>query len=254
MNDLIKTPEQIQVMRDGGRRAARVLLGLIHATEPGLVTHDYEDLAQTLMEEEGVASAVLGYQGAGDFGPFPASVCVSVNDEIVHGVPSDYTLNDGDIVGIDVTISYKGMILDTAATIPVGAVEDRVKKLLDDTEKSLYLGIKEAKSGATTGDVGHKIDSYLSPKGYGIVRELIGHGVGTSMHEPPNVPNYGDPGSGSRLSAGMTITIEPMVTLGDWHILMKHGEWPVRTADGSLAAHFEHTILITDNGAEILTK
>jgi methionyl aminopeptidase len=253
-DDLIKTHEQIETMRDGGKRTARVLSGLVKATRPGMATSDYENLAKQLMEQENLTSAVLGYQGDGDFAPFPASLCISVNEEVVHGIPTEYVLKEGDTVGIDVTVFYHGLVLDTAATVAVGAVENRVKKLLDDTEKSLYLGIKAVKDGVTTGDVGNKIDSFLEPKGYGVVRELVGHGVGESMHEPPNVPNYGEPGSGARLRAGMTITIEPMVTLGDWHISIQKGEWPVRTADGSHAAHFEHTVLVTQNGAEILTK
>jgi methionyl aminopeptidase len=249
MTDVIKTPEEIEIMREGGRRAARVLGELSAMVRAGMKTRELDDQAKTLFDREGLKSAVYGYQGT-----FPGYICVSLNTEVVHGVPGDYVLKDGDVAGIDVTVSYQGLILDTAVTVGVGQLADRAVGLVRDTEKALNVGISVVKAGATTGDIGFAVQSYLEPKGYGVVRELVGHGVGRAMHEDPNVPNFGKPGEGPTLQAGQTITIEPMVTLGDWHVEMVEGEWPVRTADGSLAAHFEHTILVTANGAEILTK
>lgn len=244
-----KTIEEIEAMREGGRMLATVLKKLETDIKPGISTKDLAIIADKEITKLGGKPAFLDYQG------FPDVICISVNEEIVHGIPSKLKiLKDGDIVGLDFGVLYKGLITDAAISLIVGRAKQKGHiELIKETKAALYHGIKIVKDEIRTGDIGHAIESSLKSK-YGIVKDLVGHGVGHAVHEDPNIPNYGRAGSGPWLTKNMTIAIEPMVTLGSDRIVIAPDGWTVLTADGSYSAHFEHTILITDNGHEILTS
>lgn len=246
----VKTEQEIADMRISGKMLAAVLKGLQAYLEPGQSTKDLTEFAARELKGLGGKPAFLGYQG------FPEVLCVSVNDEVVHGIPrSDKIIQPGDLVSMDFGVSYNQMITDAAVTSIAGAARDHTHTaLVRTTEESLRAGIKKVKNGVKTGDIGAAVQAVLDPKGYGIVRDLVGHGVGHFVHEDPNVPNYGRKGTGDRLQAGMTIAIEPMATLGGHGVMVDADGWTIRTRDGSLAAHFEHTMLITESGVEVLTK
>lgn len=246
----VKTLSEIEAMRESGHMLATVLQSLSMVVDPGKSTKELSDYAAKELKALGGTPAFLGYHG------FPEVLCVSVNDEVVHGIPrKNKILKEGDLVGMDFGVSYRGMITDAAVTIIAGKpLDTRHAKLVEVTKESLCAGIKQVKDGIQTEDIGFAVQSVLEKHGYGIVRDLVGHGVGHHVHEEPNVPNYGKKGRGERLQAGMTIAIEPMATLGNHHITLDPDHWTIRTADGSLAAHFEHTVLITENGSEVLTK
>lgn len=216
----------------------------------GMSTQDLADLAASELKRLGGKPAFLGYQG------FPSVICISVNDQVVHGIPSaTRILKDGDLVGLDFGVNYKGMITDAAVSVIIGKSGDtKAKQLLTATEQALQAGIGAVKHGATTGDIGAAVQKVLDKGHYGIVRDLVGHGVGHDVHEDPNIPNYGKAGTGFRLQAGMTIAIEPMATLGTDRVYIDPDGWTIRTRDGSLSAHFEHTVLVTKDGAEVLTE
>jgi methionyl aminopeptidase len=245
----VKTKAEIAAMREAGRMLATVLSVLENQLQPGQSTQDLADLAAAELAKLGGEPSFKGYQG------FPEVICISVNDEVVHGIPSrERIIADGDIVSLDFGVTYKGMITDSAITVIAGRPKTRGHiKLVEDTQKALQIGIDQLHDQVRTGDIGSAIEEFLKANRYGIVRDLVGHGVGHELHEDPNVPNYGRPNSGPWLSAGMTIAIEPMVTLGTDHVILMPDGWTIKTADGSMAAHFEHTILITEDGAEILT-
>lgn len=243
-----KTPAEIAAMRESGRMLATVLAVLKEEVQPGMTTKALADLAALKLKRLGGRPAFLGYQG------FPEVLCVSVNDEVVHGIPrADKIIQDGDIVSLDFGVTYQGMITDGAISVIVGKAKPKVRQLLKTTERSLMSGIDVVKAGKKTGDIGSTVESVLKPKGYGIVRDLVGHGVGHHLHEEPNIPNYGLKNTGATLRQYMTIAIEPMATLGTDQVYVASDGWTVKTRDGSWAAHFEHTILITQDGAEILT-
>jgi methionyl aminopeptidase len=246
----VKTEAEIAAIRESGRMLATVLQSLKKYIEPGQSTKQLSDYAAKELRVLGGKPAFLGYNG------FPEVLCVSVNDEVVHGIPRpDRMVESGDIVGLDFGVDYQGMITDSAISVIVGEPKDRSHtKFVQVTEESLRAGIKVVKDGVRTGDIGAAVQAVLDTHGYGIVRDLVGHGVGHQVHEDPNVPNYGRKGEGERLRAGMTIAIEPMTTLGDYAVTVDRDGWTIRTRDGSLSAHFEHTVLITETGAEILTK
>ncbi len=252
----IKTPEDIEILREGGKRHAFILKELAAMVRPGVSTKDIDDRAYALCVEQGDQPAFLNYKPYGARRPYPASVCVSVNDAIVHGIPNEnpLILKEGDIVSLDMGVIHKGLITDAAITVPVGTVSSEAKALLAATKKALDLGVKACKGGGTTGDIGAVIEDFVTRLGYGTVRELAGHGVGYKVHEDPYVPNYGKKGSGAKLKPGMVIAIEPMVNIGGDDIALDDDEWTYRTADGSLSAHFEHTVVVTEKGCEILTK
>jgi methionyl aminopeptidase len=237
-------------MRESGRMLATVLEALRPRVKAGMTTKDLAKIAADELKPLGGEPAFLGYQG------FPDVICISVNDEVVHGIPSDTKiLKEGDIVGLDFGVRYRGMITDAAISVIVGKpLRASEKKLLQITEESLAAGIAVLKDGVRTGDIGAAVEAVLKPHGYGIVRDLVGHGVGHQIHEDPNIPNYGRANTGPWLEAGMTIAIEPMATLGKDRVYIHDDGWTVSTYDGSRAAHFEHTILITEDGAEILTQ
>jgi len=244
----VKTEAEIKNMRVAGKMLAQVLQHVKNRATAGMSTQDLADRARDELEQLGGAPSFLNYQG------FPDVLCVSVNDEVVHGIPNKLNiLEDGDVVSIDFGVTWKGMVTDAALTFTIGEVEPKVKKLIATTERALMAGIDACKAGIRVGDIASAIQKVLDAEHYGIVRDLVGHGVGHELHEDPNIPNFGHAGSGPVLQKGMTIAIEPMATLGDYHVTMDQDGWTIRSKDHSLAAHFEHTILITDKGAEILT-
>jgi methionyl aminopeptidase len=252
----IKTLRDINTLREGGKRHAFILAELARFVRPGISTLALEDLAMKLIREGGDKAAFLGYKPYGADRPYPAGLCVSINDEVVHGIPNEQPkiLKEGDIVSLDLGLVHKGMITDMAVTVPVGSISEESKKLLEITKKALQAGIKVAKGGGTTGDIGFAIEAHAIKAKFGIVRELAGHGVGYAVHEDPYVPNYGKKGEGEELRAGMVIAIEPMFNLGGDKVVLDPDGYTYRTKDGSRSAHFEHTVLITDKGCEILTK
>lgn len=252
----IKTKEDIQKLREGGRRHAEILQILKGMVKPGITAKELDDTAYKLILEGGDTPAFLEYQPQGASRPFPASLCVSVNDEVVHGIPNEHEkiLKEGDIVTLDLGLVHKGLITDAAITVPVGKISKELEELLVVTEKSLYAGIKAAKGGKKVGDVGMAIERLALAHKYGVVEELSGHGVGYHVHEDPFVPNYGEAGTGETLTPGMVIAIEPMFNLGSRHVVLDSDGYTYRTKDGKPSAHFEHTILITKGEPEILTK
>jgi methionyl aminopeptidase len=249
MQTKVKTAAEIAAMRQAGGMLASVLQSLKPRVVAGVSTKELADFARAELHKLGGEPSFLGYQG------FPDVICISVNDEVVHGIPkANKIIAEGDIVGLDFGVTYQGMITDAAISV----IADRPKQkglieLVKNTAEALKIGIAQVHDQVRTGDIGAAIEAFLSQHRYGIVRDLVGHGVGHEVHEDPNIPNYGRPNSGPWLSKGMTICIEPMVTLGGDRIKIDPDGWTVRTADGSWSAHFEHTILITQDGAEILT-
>ncbi len=250
MMNRVKTPREIEAMRTSGHMLATVLQSLKTKVAAGISTKELADSARRELQKLGGTPAFLGYHG------FPDVLCVSVNDEVVHGIPgTTRILRAGDIVGLDFGVAYEGMITDSAISVIVGNTGDtRLKQLLRDTEVSLQAGIAAVRDGATVGDVSAAIQAVLDKGRYGIVRDLVGHGVGHELHEEPNIPNYGKAGRGPVLKAGMTVAIEPMATLGGYQVVLEPDQWTIKTRDGSVAAHFEHTVLVTKTGAEVLTS
>lgn len=247
----VKTSDEIENMRRSGRILAEVHKILIESVKPGITTARIASIAEDEITKRGANGPFLGY---GSPVPFPSVICISVNEEVVHGVPGPRVINNGDIVSLDIGVEYKGMITDAAITVICGQTSKEIQELVDRTRKALYAGLKVIKNGCTVGDIGYAIENYISKYGYGIVRDLVGHGVGHEIHEDPNIPNVGKKGTGHRLVTGMTLAIEPMITLGNYAVHVGPDHWTVATNDGSVAAHFEHTILVTDNGCEILTS
>lgn len=252
----IKSKEDIDILREGGKRHALILKALVRAAKPGVSTRDLDDLAARMIAEGGDSAPFLGYKPYGAKRAYPASLCVSVNDAIVHGIPNEepYILKKGDIVSLDLGLMHRGLITDAAVTIPVGTVDAEAKNLLKTTKTALERGIKAAKPGNTTGHIGAAVEAYIRPFGYGIVEELAGHGVGYSVHEDPYIPNYGTAGEGEPLVPGMVIAIEPIVNEGGAGIRLGKDGYTYYTRDGKRSAHFEHTVVITERGCEILTK
>lgn len=251
---IIKTESEIERLRKGGPILAHILREVAKKVVPGVTTGELNEYAHTLITEGGHKPAFLNYKPEGADFPYPASLITSVNAEVVHGIPGGRVLKEGDIVALDLGLNYEGVFLDHAITVPVGKIAAKDKELLAVTEQALYEGIEAIKPGATVGDIGHAIESYVKPYRLGIVRMLSGHGVGRAIHEDPYVPNYGKPGRGAKLEAGMVIAIEPMLTRGSEEVVTLEDGYTIKTADNSRSAHFEHTVLITETGAEILTK
>jgi methionyl aminopeptidase len=243
----IKSPKEIDAMRRAGSIVGATLAILRSSVEPGLTTKDLDNIAYKEIIRHGGKPTFKGYRG------FPASICTSVNEEIVHGIPGKRVLKEGDIIKMDVGATIDGFIGDAAISVAVGEVAEEAIELMDATRLSLEEGIKAAVPGNRIGDIGAAVQQYGESKGYGVVREFVGHGVGRFLHEDPQVPNYGRPGLGPLLRAGMCIAIEPMLNLGDWHTRILDDQWTVVTADGKISSHFEHTIAITENGPEIMT-
>lgn len=244
---IVKSQEEIAIMREAGRVVAETLQLLVERLRPGLVEKELDEIVRREFTRRGVQPTFLGYHG------YPATVCVSINDEIVHGIPGDREIRDGDVVSIDLGCTYKGFVADAAVTVGVGTVSPEAQRLIDVTRESLARGIAAARAGARVGAIGHAVQAYVESQGFSVVREYVGHGVGRQMHEDPQIPNYGSPDTGPVLRPGMVIAIEPMVNAGDWRTKRDSDNWTVRTADGSLSAHFEHTLAITEGEAEVLT-
>ncbi len=244
---ILKSRDEIRIMREAGRIVAETLQLLVERLRPGLIEKELDEIVRTECRKRGVTPTFLGYYG------YPATVCVSINDEIVHGIPGDREIQDGDIVSIDLGCTHKGFVADAAVTVGVGNVSAEGQRLIEVTRESLRRGIAAARAGARIGEIGHAIQTYVEPQGFSVVREYVGHGVGRQMHEDPQVPNYGSPGSGPVLQAGMVIAIEPMVNTGDWRTKRDSDDWTVRTLDGGLSAHFEHTLAVTEGDPEVLT-
>jgi methionyl aminopeptidase len=248
----VKDPWELALMRQSGRRLAEVAAALRESVRPGITTAELDRIAEREIRKRSGVPSFKGYT-AGGKRPYPATICASKNNRVVHGIPDEIPLEEGDIISVDMGMVYGGYHSDSAFTVPVGVVSHEVQRLLDETERSLYEGIAQARAGKYIGDIGHAIQSHIDPLGYGIVREYVGHGIGRLMHEAPSVPNYGKPGKGNVLKEGMCLAVEPMITMGGYETRELDDGWTVVTVDGSLAAHFEHTIAITPRGAEILT-
>ena len=245
---IIKNAEEISAMRQAGQIVATILGILSRQVKPGMKTNELDKIAARELEKRGAKPSFKGYHG------FPANLCVSVNNEIVHGIPGERELQEGDIVSLDFGAIYMGFQGDAAVTVTVGEVTPAAKQLIEATKGSLQAGINAARAGARLGDISAAVEQYAESRGYSVVREYTGHGIGRDMHEEPQIPNYGKPGSGPMLKKGMTLAIEPMVNAGDWRTRVGNDHWTVYTADESLSAHFEHTIAITDGQPEVLTK
>ena len=246
---VLKSAAEIEKLREAGKRTREVLQLVRSLVKPGVTTYDLDKAAEDKLNEWGIRSAFKGYHG------FPAVLCTSVNDEVVHGIPSKKrVLKEGDVVSVDFGLFYEGYCGDSAITIPVGTIDEKTARLLKTTEESLYAGIKAVKPGATLGDVGAAVQRVVEREGFGVVRDFVGHGVGTQMHEDPQVPNYGKPGRGLKLREGMVIAIEPMVNVGTYEVEVLDDGWTTVSADGSMSAHFEHTVAVTANGVRILTE
>ena len=249
----IKTRREIEAMRESGRHVAEILLTLREKAHAGMTTGELNDIAAAEIDKRGIESSFLGYDPGG-LPPYPAVLCVSVNDEIVHGIPGKRELQEGDLLSLDFGITTGGFHGDSACTIAVGELDDEARSLMETTRQALYDGIEQMVPGNRLSDIGHAVQSRAESAGYGVVRQFVGHGIGRMMHELPQIPNYGRPGRGPRLLPGMVFAIEPMVNAGSENVKMLDDEWTAVTEDGALSAHFEHTVLITDDGPEVLTR
>jgi methionyl aminopeptidase len=244
---IIKTPDQIEAMATAGSVQARCLKMLRSKARPGVTTAELDEAAERFIASQGAKPSFLGYRG------FPGSICASPNSMVVHGIPGDYELRRGDVLSLDVGVTKDGWVADAAITLPIGEVTSEAKHLLETTEAALHAGAERARPGNHLGDISHAIQRRVESEGLSIIRSLVGHGVGRDMHEDPQVPNYGEPGRGPELEAGMVLAIEPMVNAGGPEIRLGEDGWAVYSADGSLAAHFEFTVAITLDGPRILT-
>ena len=244
----IKTPREIDLMKQAGRVVAHTLKALKTAIEPGITTGDLDAVARAEIARHGAIPSFVGYRG------FPAAVCVSVNEEIVHGIPGDRVIQEGDLVSVDVGAIVDGFHGDAAVTVGAGDITEEAQRLIDATRESLEQGIQASVVGARIGDIGNAVQTYAESLGYSVVREYVGHGIGRRMHEEPSVPNYGKAGRGLQLREGMALAIEPMLNIGDWNTSLLPDAWTVVTRDGSLSAHFEHSIAITGDGPIVMTR
>ncbi len=247
----LKTPAQIEAMRAPARIVAEILADLATMVRPGVTTRQLDQHAERLIRRAGARSAFKNYQ-VGDH-VFPAVLCTSINEEIVHGIPSDRPLQEGDIVGLDFGVEYGGYYGDSAITVPVGSIDAESRRLLEVAARCLDAGIEQLRPGQRVGDVGAAVQQLAESEGYSVVRDFVGHGIGHRLHEEPQVPNFGQPGRGRPLKVGMVIAIEPMVNMGGPAVRVLDDGWTAVTADGARSAHFEHTVAITENGPEILT-
>ena len=245
---IVKSPKEIALMREAGKILAEILAVLRERIAPGMTTAELDGIAAAEMAARKVTPSFLGYRG------YPAHICVSVNEEIVHGIPGPRVLEEGDIVGVDAGLIHQGFQADSAMTIGIGQISAEAARLVETTRVSLEAGIRAARGGARLSDIGAAVQAAAEAAGYSVVREYVGHGIGQAMHEDPQIPNYGPPGRGPVLRPGMALAIEPMVNIGDYKTRVGPDRWTVYTLDGSLSAHFEHTIAITEGEAEVLTR
>ena len=244
---ILKSQKELLLMREAGRLVAEAQALIEKHLRPGVTTKELDELIASFLKEKKAQSTFLGYRG------FPAHICTAINEEVVHGIPGRRRLSNGDIIGIDIGVRLNGYCGDHAVTYPVGEISSQAKELLEVTEEALYRGIEKAVIGNRLSDISHAIQSYVEGKGYSVVRDYVGHGIGQKMHEDPPVPHFGPPGRGPRLKEGMVLAIEPMVNVGDFRVKVKGDNWTVVTLDGSLSAQFEHTVAITRKGPWILT-
>ncbi|MDD4091129.1 MAG: type I methionyl aminopeptidase [Smithellaceae bacterium] len=245
---ILKQPDEIDKARASSRIVAEVLSVLRERIKPGVTTRELDRIAEEVAQKRGAKPAFKGYRG------YPHSLCASVNEEVVHGMPSGRVLKEGDIVGLDFGVYYQGFYGDAAVTLPVGRVSEEATRLMSVTEQSLYAAIDQASSGNRLGDISAAVQETAESAGYSVVRDFVGHGIGRNMHEDPQIPNFGKKGRGIELQTGMILAIEPMVNAGRYRVKILPDGWTVITADGSLSAHFEHSVAITDNGPEILSR
>ena len=252
---IIKTRDEIEKIRESSRIVAEVLQTLREFVRPGITTWALNKKAEEVIKKRKARAAFKGYRPSFGSGAYPAALCVSINEEVIHGIPSKKrVIKEGDIVSMDVGVCYRGYYGDGATTVAVGRVDKRVEELLKVTEEALYRGIEAARVGNGVGDISHAVQSHVESHGFSVVREFVGHGVGVKIHEEPPIPNFGEPGKGPLLREGMTIAIEPMVAMGSGDVRIKEDGWTAVTADGSRAAHFEHTIAVLKEGPRILTE
>ena len=243
----IKSAREIEIMRRSGKITSKTLAMLIAEAKAGLTTRQLDKLAEKSIRSMGGVPTFMGYHG------YPASICTSVNDEVVHGIPNDRPLKEGDLLSIDIGTTFEGYVSDSAVTVAIGEIGEEARRLLQVTQECLMLGIAQMQAGNHLGDIGHAVQSHAESHGYGVVRELVGHGIGKRMHEEPQVPNYGSAGRGIVLRPGLCLAVEPMINAGTAAVKTLGDGWTVVTADGKLSAHFEHTIAVTDDGPKILT-
>ncbi len=244
----LKSDQEIELMREAGRIVALTHEILAKAVQPGITTAELDVMAEKNIRTHGGEPAFKGYNG------FPASICTSINEQVVHGIPSLRKLKEGEIISIDVGVCYRGYYGDAAVTLPVGKISDQAARLIEVTRDSLYKGIEFTRAGNRLSDISHAVQAYAEAHGYHVVRSYVGHGIGSSMHEEPEVPNFGKPGRGPKLQKGMVLAIEPMINIGTWQVETLEDNWTVVTGDASFSAHFEHTVAIHEEGAEILTR
>ncbi|MBA1336384.1 MAG: Methionine aminopeptidase [Firmicutes bacterium] len=245
---ILKSPTEIEIMKTAGRIVAETLEKLKEVIKPGITTKELDQMAEEFIVKSGAVPAFKGYRG------FPASICTSINNQVVHGIPGLNRLENGDIVSIDIGTIYNGYYGDAAVTFGVGKISKDAEKLIDITKESLFKGIEKAVEGNRLSDISHAVQKFVEENGFSVVRDYVGHGIGQNMHEDPQVPNFGLPGKGPRLKEGMVLAIEPMVNQGSYHVRTLMDNWTVVTADGSLSAHYEHTVAITGEGPLILTQ
>lgn len=247
MEIILRLPDEIEKARASNRIVAEVLSRLRERIKPGIKTKDLDKFAEEIAEKRGAKPAFKGYRG------YPNSLCISINEEVVHGMPSKRVLQEGDIVSLDFGIYYQGFYGDSAITLPVGKVSEKALRLMQVTERSLYAGIEQARSGNRLGDISAAVQTVVEDAGFSVVRDFVGHGIGRNLHEEPQIPNFGKKGRGIELKSGMILAIEPMVNEGEYNVRVLADGWTVVTRDGSLSAHFEHSVVITDNGPDILS-
>jgi methionyl aminopeptidase len=243
----LKSEKDLEMIRRSGKILSRVMQKLCASIQEGLSTQEIDQLAEVLMSKEDATPAFKGYKG------FPANICISINEEIIHGIPGERKLKNGDLVSLDLGVDYKGYFSDAAITTTVGKVNPRIKKLIEVTKAALAQGIKQARQDNQLSDISYAIQSFVEAKGFSVVRDFVGHGIGHNLHEEPEIPNFGRPHQGPVLKAGMVFAIEPMVNMGSWETRVVENGWTAVTKDGFPSAHFEHTVAITENGPEILT-
>lgn len=246
---VIRSAEELSILREANRIVARILGKLAEIIEPGVSTEALDDKAERMIREAGGKPAFKGYRG------YPKAICASINEQVVHGIPApDVVLKENDIISIDVGITYKGYVGDTAATYPVGEISDEKQRLIRVTRESLHEGIKQARAGMRLSDISHAVQSHVEKGGFSVVRDFVGHGIGQKMHEEPQIPNFGKPNMGPRLEPGMVLAIEPMVNAGAYDVVVLEDRWTAVTKDGKPSAHFEHSIVVTEGEAEILSQ
>jgi methionyl aminopeptidase len=245
---ILKLPEEIEKARASSQIVAEVLSKLRDKVKPGVSTKELDRFAEDIARKRGAKPAFKGYRG------YPYSLCTSVNEEVVHGMPSERILKEGDIISLDFGVCYNGFFGDAAITLPVGKIADSAQKLIEVTEQSLYAGIEQAKKGNRLGDISSSVQQIVEVPGFSVVRDFVGHGIGRNLHEDPQIPNYGKKGRGIELKRGMILAIEPMVNQGTYKVKIMQDAWTVVTEDGMLSAHFEHSVAITENGPDILSK